>query len=197
MKIIVGAGEVQQPGWLSFEESDLDITTFEAWASLFPHASLDCILAEHVWEHLTWDEALSAAQNCFAFLRPGGTLRIAVPDGFHPAPAYINWVAPGIGWNGDDHKVLYDYISLCRLLNQAGFQCFPKEFFNEHGELAVFPLDDDHGHIKRTVRDYGKTLDGAFVGVLLKTAYTSLIVDAVKPAFGFGVRRLTSLANPP
>lgn len=185
MKVIVGAGGVQQEGFISLEESDLDITNAEAWAEFFPPNSLDCILAEHVWEHLTWDEAMRAAMNCCAYLKPGGTLRIAVPDGFHPGQKYINWVAPGTGWNGDDHKVLYDYRSLCGLLNQAGFQCFPKEFFNERGELAAFPLNDDHGHIKRSVQCYPESFEGSFVSWLIGTTYTSLTVDALKPVLQF------------
>jgi predicted SAM-dependent methyltransferase len=187
MKVIVGAGGVQQPGWLSLEESDLDITQPEAWARFFPSASLDCVFAEHVWEHLTPDEAIGAALNCFAYLKPGGTLRIAVPDGFHPDSTYISWVAPGIGFNGDDHKQLYNYLSLCSQLTAAGFDCFPKEFFNERGQLFTFPLGDDCGHIKRTVRRYPFSLEGSLVGLLLGTTYTSLTVDARKPASAFGM----------
>lgn len=37
-------------------------------------------LAEHVWEHLTLENAHRAARNCYRYLHPGGRLRLAVPD---------------------------------------------------------------------------------------------------------------------
>ena len=86
MKVIVGAGGTSEPGWLALGESDLDVTDFEQWAQRFAPSSLDAILAEHVWEHLTEIEALAATRNAAYFLRPGGILRIAVPDGLHTCP---------------------------------------------------------------------------------------------------------------
>ena len=50
----------------------------------FNEGSIDAILAEHVWEHLAEEEGLAAAKCCYRYLRPGGYLRVAVPDGFHP-----------------------------------------------------------------------------------------------------------------
>lgn len=41
--------------------------------------------AEHVWEHLSLHDAHRATRNCFRNLRPGGRLRLAVPD-----PAWHN-----------------------------------------------------------------------------------------------------------
>jgi predicted SAM-dependent methyltransferase len=49
------------------------------------------MLAEHVWEHLTEEEGLAAARACFKYLSPGGFLRVVVPDGLHPDPAYVEW----------------------------------------------------------------------------------------------------------
>ncbi|CAM9609704.1 unnamed protein product, partial [Choristocarpus tenellus] len=45
-----------------------------------PHGFADAYLAEHVWEHLTLQDAHRAAANCFASLREGGRLRLAVPN---------------------------------------------------------------------------------------------------------------------
>jgi len=52
----------------------------------------------------------AANKNAFDFLRIGGTLRIAVPDGCHPDPNYIEHVRPGgTGAGADDHQFLYTY----------------------------------------------------------------------------------------
>lgn len=37
-------------------------------------------LAEHVWEHMTYEEGCQAAKNCYDYLADGGYLRVAVPD---------------------------------------------------------------------------------------------------------------------
>lgn len=47
---------------------------------LGPDGLVDAFLAEHVWEHLSLEDAHRAARNCHEFLRPGGRLRLAVPD---------------------------------------------------------------------------------------------------------------------
>lgn len=41
---------------------------------------VDAFLAEHVWEHLSLEDAHRAARNCHEYLHPGGRLRLAVPD---------------------------------------------------------------------------------------------------------------------
>lgn len=47
---------------------------------LGPDGLADAFLAEHVLEHLSLQDAHHAARNCHRFLRPGGRMRIAVPD---------------------------------------------------------------------------------------------------------------------
>lgn len=180
MKVIVGAGGTNEPGWLSLEESDLDITNENKWARLFRPGTIDAIVAEHVWEHLTSDEGLQAARNCYRYLKPGGVLRIAVPDELHPSDSYWQWCAPGIGYNGDDHKVFYNSQSLCGLLRLAGFNCYPREFFTERGEFFSDYVPDENGQIQRTGLTYPTTLKGSVLSFLLGAPYTSLIVDGVK-----------------
>ena len=93
-KIIVGAGSTFQPGWLPLRQNDLDIRDPRSWRKRFLPDSLDSILSEHVLEHLDLREADLTADNIWEFLKCEGRWRIAVPDGFHPHPNYLNWVAP-------------------------------------------------------------------------------------------------------
>jgi hypothetical protein len=66
------------------------------------------IKAEHVWEHLMPEQGATAARICHRFLRPGGYVRVAVPDGLHPDPKYVEWVRPGgSGLGAWDHTVLH------------------------------------------------------------------------------------------
>jgi predicted SAM-dependent methyltransferase len=52
------------------------------WVESFGERRIDIILSEHVWEHLTYEEGVEAAEICYDFLKPGGYIRCAVPDGF-------------------------------------------------------------------------------------------------------------------
>ena len=69
------------------------------------------ILAEHVWEHLSYEDGLIAARNCYKYLKPGGMIRVAVPDGNFRNDWYQNMVkigGPGpIVHPAYTHKVVY------------------------------------------------------------------------------------------
>ncbi|MGI8996434.1 MAG: class I SAM-dependent methyltransferase [Pyrinomonadaceae bacterium] len=177
MKIIIGAGNTSQVGWRSYTEAQLDVTDARQWAALFAPASLDAILAEHVWEHLTLPEAMNATRNCFRHLRPGGHLRIAVPDGFHPDRQYRAWVEPVTGYNGTDHKVFYSYRMLGNLLRSAGFHIRLLEWCDERGAFHRRAADAADGDVWRR---YG-TAWSMLLSVVVGAPYVSLIADGVRP----------------
>jgi predicted SAM-dependent methyltransferase len=189
MKIIVGKSptfHLYQTGWFSLPQSELDVTDARQWARLFAPASLDAILAEHVWEHLKPELAATATRNCYNYLKRGGYMRIAVPDGFHPNPAYIEWVRPG--GSGEsflkgvrtsaelDHQILFNYRTLTKLLQDAGFTVRLLEWFDEHGRFHQLPRDDAHGKV-RLGRGY---FYSDILSLIVGAPYTSLIADAIK-----------------
>jgi predicted SAM-dependent methyltransferase len=173
-KIVVGSAYIPTSGWLLTDKDTLDITKREFFSRYWRPNTMSIFLAEHVWEHLTLEESTKAMKNCYEFLRKGGRLRIAVPDGFHPDPQYIEYVRPdGTGFGSDDHKVLYNYHSISLELEQAGFQIKLLEYWDERGEFNFQDWSSEDGHIVRSKR-YDKRNQG---GAL---AYTSLIVDGIK-----------------
>ena len=176
LRIVVGAGGLFDPGWIPTDVDVLDILDDANWRRLFRENSIDAILAEHVWEHLTAEQGLCAARNCYRFLRPGGYLRVAVPDGFHPDPNYIEGVRPGgSGAGAHDHKLLYNHESFRQLFESAGFQVEPLEYFDTAGQFHAVDWDPSLGKIDRSRRFDDRNRDGRLV-------YTSVIVDARKPA---------------
>jgi predicted SAM-dependent methyltransferase len=182
-RIILGAGETAHPRWTATEQAQLDVTRREDFARHWQPGSRDAFLAEHVWEHLTGEQARRALAHCYEFLRPGGYLRIAVPDGLHPDPAYREWVRPGgNGPGADDHRVLYDHRSLRALLEEAGFRVRLLEYWTEQGEFRRRRWSAADGPVRRSSR-YDPRNQG---GVL---RYTSLIADAFKPRAPRGLRR--------
>ena len=83
LKVILGAGNTKLSTWVSTDYPIIDVVKHRTLEQYFRADSVDAFIAEHVWEHLSEQDACIAAENCFNLLKSGGYLRIAVPDGFH------------------------------------------------------------------------------------------------------------------
>lgn len=174
-KIVIGAGDVYYgPEWIATNVEDLDITNPQDWQFFFGDTQADCIFAEHVFEHLTPKETMDALTNIFNYLKKGGNLRIAVPDGLFPNEDYINHVKPnGIGAGSDDHKILYTYKTLSDVLHQVPFMVELREYWNEQGYFVETYWNVQKGQVSRSRR-----FDSRNQGD--KINYTSIIVDCIK-----------------
>lgn len=178
VKVVIGACYTFFPGWIHTDIDTLDILKEENWRKYFQPGTLDAMLAEHVWEHLTPEQGKQAFSNCFRYLKPGGFLRVAVPDGFHASPDYIEMVRPG-GWGqgADDHKILYNYQLMSAVLKDIGFEVRLLEYHDEKNVFHQENWDPKDGMVNRSARFDKRNQEG-------KLVYTSLIIDAVKPAAG-------------
>ena len=175
LKIVIGANKKFQPGWIPTEIYSLNCLDPDDWRRCFTENSISAMLAEHVWEHLTPEDGVRMAILCFQHLKPGGHLRVAVPDGLFPDERYLEWVKPGgSGPSADDHKVLYNYRTFRETFQKAGFEIRLLEYFDERGEFHFDEWDPAEGKIVRSSRFY----DGHQFG---KYKYRSLILDAIKP----------------
>ena len=174
LKVVIGASGVSDPGWLATEYGFLNILNENDWLKYFATDSIDRMMAEHVWEHMTIQDGLHAAENCFQFLNDGGSIRIAVPDGLNPDEKYINAVKPnGTGQGAKDHKVLYTKQSLCHVFESAGFEVDLLEHFDEDGQFHAEAWKPEDGLIRRSLKFDPRNTEGAI-------NYTSLIIDAKK-----------------
>jgi predicted SAM-dependent methyltransferase len=198
-RIVIGAWNRFDPGWIPTQREFLDLTDPTHWEAYFQPNSIEAILAEHVWEHVTPEQGLAAARTCFKYLRPGGSLRVAVPDGLHPDPAYVDTVKAGAGTavptagldgNAANHKALYTYRTLRALFESAGFRVVLYEYFDEAGSFHCQDWDAKGGTIWRSKRfdprNKGGKLSSVYPGTLQDyLAFSSIILDAVKdPAPG-------------
>lgn len=96
IKVVVGAEDYNNnPGWLHTNEEELNLLRRETWLDKFQSNSLSVILAEHVWEHLSYEEGIEAAKICYEFLMENGYIRCAVPDAFFPDEEYQQGVQVG------------------------------------------------------------------------------------------------------
>ena len=178
MRIIIGAGKTEFEGWISTQQEELNLLHREDFDRLFGNQRPIAFLADHVWEHMTLEEGLTAAQNCYDYLSGGGYIRVAVPDANFKNEWYQNMVK--IGGNGDPnhpaftHKIVYDYKTLCTVFEKAGFVVDLLEYCDENGTFHYKYWNETDGKIGRSLRFDTRNKDG-------KLGMVSIIIDAKKP----------------
>ncbi|SEO79013.1 Predicted SAM-depedendent methyltransferase [Amphibacillus marinus] len=178
-KIVLGAGKYfNNPGWIYTQEDELSLLNEADWERKFSKNSIDALLAEHVWEHLTLEEGNRAATICYQYLKPGGYIRCAVPDGYFRSRSYQQLIQVGgpgsIDHPAASHKVVYQYKSLTNIFNEVGFDVHLLEYCDEQGDFHWLDWDESAGIIFRS-----KKLDPRNKNMLV---FPSLIIDAFKPS---------------
>jgi predicted SAM-dependent methyltransferase len=160
LKINFGCGLSGAPGWCNIDNSPTiplsrlklgrllfrtpawpkDVRRHDVKKGLpFADQSVSCIYSSHTFEHFSWAESLAVAKECFRVLRPGGVLRIVVPDLQLIAREYLRDSDPmashrfvdrlllrhtihDLFHGGAHHSQMFDESSLIALLRQAGFE---------------------------------------------------------------------------
>jgi len=155
VRIIVGSSATAQKGWISTEQSYFDLLNLASMQEFLGTCRPNNILMEHVLEHLTTEEISVALQNLRSIMSLQGSVRIAVPDGFHPSPWYqqqtgINGAEPG----ADDHKSSLNHENLLLLAQRAGFNLKLLEFFDSDGHFNSEYYSEDSGRIERSSKHY-------------------------------------------
>lgn len=176
---MIGAGEYNNnPGWLHTQEEELNVWDETTWQHRFEPNSITAILAEHVWEHLAYEEGVAAAENCFNYVKPSGYIRCAVPDGYFPDESYQNIVQVGGPGPKDhpaaSHKFVFTYHTIIDLFESAGFEVELLEYCDEDGTFYQQDWDGADGVIFRS-KKYDPRNQGE------RLAFPSLIIDARKP----------------
>lgn len=179
LRVVIGAGEHNNNSeWIQTQESDLNLLKRADWEQHFSLNSLSAVLAEHVWEHLSYEEGREAARICFDFLKPGGYIRCAVPDVFFPDEEYQKVVQVGGPGPKDhpaaSHKIVHNYHTLVSMFEEAGFNVELLEYCDEKGVFHYNEWDEKQGFIYRSKRFDHRNKSG-------KIGFVSLIVDAIKP----------------
>ena len=165
VKLHLGCGTVYKDGWINIDNnSDNNIEKLDLNLDLrkqlpFPANSVDFIYNEHFLEHLTVEEGISAIKDFFRILKPGGVMRIAMPDLKITIQTYLDedWKENGkaflekyglafiqtraesinISFRCWGHKWLYDWEELERRLKEAGCEKIKRchLFESEHNAL--------------------------------------------------------------
>lgn len=178
IRVVIGAGPyMNNPDWIHTQEEELNLLDEKTWKVRFDEGSIKAILAEHVWEHLSYEEGLDAAKICLRYLQSSGYIRCAVPDGYFPDEAYQHIVKVGGPGPQDhpaaSHKIVYNYKSVTELFEDAGFKVKLLEYCDEEGNFHQNSWEGADGVIFRS-----KKYDPRNQGENLVAP--SLIVDAIK-----------------
>lgn len=114
----IGCGSVFHPGWINLDSVPVSpaVQRCDARARLpFADASVDAVYHAHLLEHLEADAAGKFLRECHRILRPGGVLRVVVPDLEGIAQAYLRALS-GVRQGGE--TTLHEWTRL-ELIDQA------------------------------------------------------------------------------
>jgi predicted SAM-dependent methyltransferase len=174
INLIIGAGGTNYEGWIASDFDYFDITSKNDWNIFFTskNKKFNRLLAEHVIEHIEQEKVELLLMLASKNAKAGSTFRIAVPDGFFPNEKYIASVIPGGNGPGAlDHKALYNYKTLTKVINRCNLKCRLIEYYDEDANFhSVY--DDNNGYIRRCLVNDKRNTNGDI-------KYTSLITDVV------------------
>lgn len=178
MRIILGAGKANYEGWISTQEKDLNLLDRKDFEKSYKENSIDAMLAEHVWEHMSKEEGILAAINCYDFLKGGGYIRAAVPDINFKNEWYQDMVKVGgpgpTNHPAYTHKIVYDYLTFKEVFESAGFEVELLEYCDEDGIFHYKYWNEEDGKIGRSFRfDTRNSIE--------KLGMVSIVIDAKKP----------------
>ncbi len=163
LRLQLGSGRFHKEGWVNVDLLGAHVEV--AWNVTRPlpfvEGCADVIFHEHILEHLSLEQGLSLLHECHRVLRPGGILRIGVPDAGAYALSYagkgdlLSRVRPGrptpllalqevFYWDG--HRVAYDAETLVYVCRAAGFaDVEPRQFGQTHIEPSP---DGEHRRLE-------------------------------------------------
>ena len=168
LKLHLGCGAVFLPGFVHIDLAEFDYVRYHQDVrdlSRFSDDSIGLIYACHVLEYFDLQEAAGALREWRRVLKPGGVLRLAVPDFDKLTQVYhqhegglASVLGPLYGrmpMSGKliYHKTVYDYESLSYLLRVLGFHGIHRWDWRktEHSEIddcsqAYWPhMDKENG----------------------------------------------------
>lgn len=166
MKLHIGCGKKKLQGFIHVDVEKHDhidvVCDIRSLDKYFEPESIDEVYACHVIEHVSRHDICLLFSNLFNILKPGGILRMAVPD-IGKAIELYNKGMPlypnlyGLFWGGqrtqfDYHAIGFDFETLNIMLRNAGFvevvrynwKDFLPEDFDDYSRSYIPHLDFDN-----------------------------------------------------
>jgi len=130
----LGCGKVYIPGFVHIDVrkfEHVDHVTSVDNLDMFADNSVDLVYACHLLEHFHRNQTEGVLAEWYRVLRPGGVLRIAVPDFEAVTKIYhatgdlgriLGLVTGRQDYEYNTHYMIFDFNSLSNLLRNVGFQ---------------------------------------------------------------------------
>lgn len=140
IKLNIGAGSTVIDGFTPIDRK----LGSEAFPLPYPDGSIDEIRASHILEHFTFGDASKAMEEWSRVLKPGGRIRISVPDvdkvlASDNKKERLFWLMGGQMHQDDIHKSAYDRDRLTALMAQSGITRI-KEWSSPNTDCAALPI---------------------------------------------------------
>lgn len=139
IKLNIGAGSTVIDGFTPIDRK----LGSEAYPLPYPDGSIDEIRASHILEHFTFGEAQQAMEEWSRVLKPGGRIRISVPDVDKvlkdKSEKRLFYLMGGQMHENDIHKSAYDVDRLASLMRQNGFSNL-QEWASNNTDSAALPI---------------------------------------------------------
>jgi SAM-dependent methyltransferase len=149
-KLHLGCGGAILEGFLNVDMRDLpgvdvsgvDVSNLESFES----GRFDLIYASHVLEHVPRPKTFATLLEWNRVLRPGGVLRVAVPDWEATVTLYrrtddyenlLNWIYGGREYEENVHHRQFTFSGLKTLLIEAGFKRVTRYDWRDTEHAAV------------------------------------------------------------
>jgi predicted SAM-dependent methyltransferase len=118
---------------------------------MFDEKSISNILIEGRFEFMKQEEMVSILRMLYRYLSYGSTIRIAMTDGFHTNPEYIEKVRPRmVSKNNMGYKQLLNYNTLFNILDSCGFKVRFYEFFDDTKYFNKYSMDSERGYVQNS-----------------------------------------------
>jgi predicted SAM-dependent methyltransferase len=163
-KLHIGAGRVYLPGFINVDIFDTHHADLYCDLTSLPweKATFDLIYASHVLEHVHRRQVTATLFAWGQMLRPGGILRLAVPDFSAVTKRYsdtgnltelLGLLYGGQNHPKNNHFIVFDFMSLREHLLKAGFsKVHPWDWkktehteFDDYSQCFLPHMDKDNG----------------------------------------------------